>query len=165
MRRKTPGNGSRIWVPVFLWAQQHYNPVQVTSPRRTLEPRRLLRKGGTSHLPQGLRNKQDRTHQAFSRVAVHSRHSKLEASGRVMNITLRVCPRLRCAHQEGCGDRKPGGKGQPPLPGATCRGKGLNQRRAAAEALPWGSGRALRVDDPAPSACSSVPDSRLHWGS
>ena len=55
--------------------------------RPTMNPG-LFRKGGKSHLRQGLRNKQDSTHQAFSRVAVHSRHSELEASRRVMNITL-----------------------------------------------------------------------------
>lgn len=133
------------------------SPTTPCKSRRLAEPRnlgRLIGKGGTSHLPQGLRNKQDSTHQAFSRVAVHSGHSKLEASRKVMNITLRVCPRLKCAQPEGCGDRKLGGKGQPPLLGATCRGKGLNQRRAAAEALPWGSGCSLRADDLAPSACS-----------
>lgn len=75
-----PESGSRIWVPLFLYAQQHCNPGKL---RCLAEPWNLADstlKRAKSHLPQGLPTKQDSTHQAFSRVVVHSRRSKLEAS-------------------------------------------------------------------------------------
>lgn len=85
--------------------------------------------------------KQDGTHQAFSRVVVHSRRSKVETGSWAMHATApRVCPRLRRSQSEGPGDRKPDDTGRPPPLRAPCRHRGLIQRRAAAGALRWGSG-------------------------
>lgn len=47
-------------------------------------------KRGTSLLPQGLRTRQNSTHQAFVRVVVHSRRSERDAKSWAMDTTLRA---------------------------------------------------------------------------
>ena len=105
---------------------------------------RLIRKGGTSHLPQGLRNKQDSTQQAFSRVAVHSRHSKLEASRRVMNVTLcAFVPGSDALNKKDVETGSQAARGGCP-PGRDLRRQGLEPE----EGCGWGSALGLRPRSP-----------------